>query len=132
MNYAPTFPLQRGDVNGYKMITRVRDLVKFHLKNLILTSPGEKISDVKYGIGMRRYLFEPLTQSTINKIRDNISIQIATYLKYLNVMGVGIVPNEDYNQITISIKYTIRNINVVDVLSVQVDGSSSNASSGFY
>ena len=77
MNYAPLIPLKRSNKDGYEMLTDIKDVVRFHLKNLLLTSPGERISDPSYGVGLRRFLFEPMTGATYGIIQDNINVQIS-------------------------------------------------------
>ena len=47
MNLAPVFPLKRDDQNGYAMMTEVKRLVAFHLKNLLLTKSAKKYLDSK-------------------------------------------------------------------------------------
>ena len=79
MNYAPFVPLRLNSQNGYEMMTSVKQLIRFHLKNLVLTAPGEKISKPNYGVGIRRYLFEPLNESTAAIIEGNIRSQINQY-----------------------------------------------------
>ena len=129
MNLAPVIPLQLDDQNGYSMITDIEKLVAFHLKNLLLTSKGEKISDPSYGVGLKRYLFEPMTRGTFGLIRDEISDQISSYLSYVNVLGIGVM-EEGENSISIKLKYSLPNSNISEVLIVSVDGSSSNPSGG--
>jgi phage baseplate assembly protein W len=89
MNYSPVFPLKRDNIDGYQMQTDIQQTIKFHLKNLLLTSPGERISNPRYGVGLKKYLFEPLTQGSISIIEDAIEEQINSYLSYF-VPSLGI------------------------------------------
>ena len=45
MIFAPSIPLHFDDTFGYDNVQSVQELAKFHLTNLLLTNPGEKISD---------------------------------------------------------------------------------------
>ena len=45
MIHTPTFPLQLGDRSLFEKADTVKKVVFFHLKNLLLTYPFEKISD---------------------------------------------------------------------------------------
>ena len=58
MIFTPKFPLVLGAGDMLFSNAEIKDIVLFHLKNVILTSPGEKITDPDYGVGIKRYLFE--------------------------------------------------------------------------
>ena len=45
MIHTPKFPLQIGDRSLFEKTDEIKQVIMFHLKNLILTYPGEKISD---------------------------------------------------------------------------------------
>ena len=124
MNYAPTFPLKLDASSGYEMMTNLEDVVKFHLKNLILTSPGEKISDPKYGVGIKRYLFEPLTPGTSGVIRGRIRTQLSTYFSYLQISDIIVIEGSRENTMEISISYIISRLNVEDVVKITIQNSS--------
>ena len=122
MNYAPFFPLKRDDVDGYDMMTDLREVSRFHLKNLLLTSPGEKISNPNYGVGMKRYLFEPLNSSLTALIKSNIEIQIRSYLEYLLLEQVTVTSDEELYTINVSIQYAVPKANIRDILNVEISG----------
>jgi len=125
MNLAPVFPLKRDDQNGYAMMTEVKRLVAFHLKNLLLTSKGEKISDPDYGVGLKRYLFEPMTTGVYNVLKNEISNQIFSYLPYVRLVGVQVLEDADNNSISIRLEYRIGNSKTNETLKIDVDGTSS-------
>ena len=122
MNYAPSLPLKRDNVSGYEMITNIRRLAKFHLKNLLLTNPSEKISDPSYGVGLRAYLFEPAMGSTYSIIEDNISTQIRAYLPYIYVKNLVVSGDPDRYSLYIKIEYSLVDTNIADTLQLQVEG----------
>ena len=129
MNYGLDFPISRSDVDGLTMIKDVKKLVSFHLKNLLFTSPGEKISDPSYGIGIKRYLFEPLTPATRNIVRDNIRSQIRSKLSYLNLKGIDVKSSEEDSSISISIKYQVSGTKISDIVNFDISRSSDSTPS---
>ena len=66
---APAFPLvieESGGFFGQSLLFKnfskykIQDhkqLLTFHLKNIILTNPGERIWNADFGVGIQRYLF---------------------------------------------------------------------------
>jgi len=122
MIFAPSIPLNFDDTYGYSNVSDMRELVKFHLTNLLLTNPGEKISDSEYGVGVRQYLFENQTQDVLTDLSSRIRTQVSLKLNYLTLRDVIVEPLEDYeNAINIQLYYSIGNINVSDMLNLNLD-----------
>ena len=108
--YGPKWPLKRGNKDTYELYTDVKSQVSFFLKNLLLTHPGENISDPMYGVGLRQYIFEMNDEGTRSIIESNISGQIARYLPYLNLTNVIVSATDeeiDRNTIHIRVVYSI-------------------------
>ena len=49
--YGPKWPLKSGNEDTFEMYKSVEQQISFYLKTLLLTSPGENLSDPVYGIG---------------------------------------------------------------------------------
>ena len=108
--YGPKWPLSQGNSDTFELYDDVKQQINFYLKNLLLTSPGENISDPDYGVGLRRYLFEQNLPSTRNTISSAISSQMSIYLPYLQVseIQVGATAQEiDSNTLSVKIIYSI-------------------------
>ena len=108
--FGPRWPLKKGEQDVYEMYDDVRDQISFYLKCLLLTSPGENISDPEYGVGLRRYLFEQNIESTRDSISSEVSNQISRYLPYLDLQDVqvGATSTEiDANTMSLRIFYYI-------------------------
>ena len=89
--YGPSWPLSNGERDFFKMYTTRLEQIKFEMKNLILTSPGENLSDPTYGVGLRNYLFEMNNPDVITNITSNIRIQMATYLPGVGVESINAI-----------------------------------------
>ena len=83
----------------------LKQQINFELKNLLLTSPGENISDMNYGIGLRRFLFEQNIESVRDSVIDAVSENIVKYMNYivLNSIEVSSSP-EDVDNYSLSLK----------------------------
>ena len=57
--YGPTLPITRSDEDGYTLTKEVKEQIKQNFKMLLLTIPGERTFDMNFGIGIKKYLFEP-------------------------------------------------------------------------
>ncbi len=107
------FPLvaTEGSV-GFDSIERseVRKIINSHLKMVLLTNPGEIISDPKFGVGLFHHLFLLENESAILNLKTRIEQQIRKYLPYLALFRVAIDSTKIVeNKLAIRIGYTITN-----------------------
>ena len=110
--YGPKWPLKAGNADTFELYDDINQQISFYLKNLLLTSPGENISDSSYGVGLRRFMFEPNLPSIRSSIAGAISSQISEYLPYLTVEDIQVNASAqeiDSNSLKIKIIYSIPN-----------------------
>jgi len=90
-NLAVKLPLRYSEEDGYyENITDISEQIKQNLRDLFFTSPGERYLEVEYGIGIYRYLFEPLTENTKLDLVDSAIGQIGIYLPFLEVLALQV------------------------------------------
>lgn len=124
--YGPKFPLSAGTHDTFKLYDNVKDQISFYLKSLILTSPGENISDPEYGVGLRRFLFEPNIASVYGEISSEISSQISTYLPFVTLEQVFVNASSediDSNSINVSITYKLPNEDALQIFDLQANSA---------
>jgi phage baseplate assembly protein W len=92
------------------------DAIKDNVKNLILTAPGEKITDPVFGVGLKRYLFEPDTEELRSTIENNIYKAMGNYLPYVNINKIVFSPpgSNNENILYVQIHYSISGTNIND------------------
>ena len=130
--YGPKWPLKKGNEDVYEMYDDIKQQISFYLKCLILTSPGENISDPNYGVGLRRFLFEQNLQSTRETIASAISSQITTYLPYLDLQDVEFGASSaeiDSNSMSVQVTYYIPNNTIQQVFELDLNP---DTTIGFY
>ena len=75
----PKLPLQRDDIDGaYTLIDVYAEEIKQNFKNLLLTSPGERMMNPDFGVGLRNFLFEPEPRVS-GMIRQRIAGQVTKF-----------------------------------------------------
>ena len=124
----PELPLQRDSHFGnYVLIVSYKDEVKQNFKNLLLTSPGERMMNPDFGVGLRHFLFEPREHS-IPKIRQRVESQTKRYLPYIKINKIQFdsglsTPGaaEESKIISILIEYEVPNLNISSTLVLQGD-----------
>lgn len=113
---SPKFPLLISSVGSYESNTTIKQVVKQNFKNLLLTSPGERIMDPQFGVGIRRFLFEQVTDSVINILTNRVQQQVSRYMPYINIQQFS--PSYEENQLIINIAYFIIPLSTTDILSI--------------
>jgi len=87
-SYGARLPFVKDGSYGFGMLTEIEAVAKQNLKMLILTVPGERIMDPNFGVGLKKYLFEPLNQKTKGRIKSKIMSQAKKYLSYIKISSV--------------------------------------------
>ena len=117
-----SLPLTYDNEDGpYRLNKTLKQVVKQNFKNLILTSPGERVMLPTFGAGVRRLLFEPLTSETFSKVSQRISSQVTKFMSFLKIENISfITPDQDSslspNPVRLIINYNIGPINDSDTL----------------
>tara|TARA_R110002051_G_scaffold310190_2_gene383164 strand:+ start:295 stop:738 length:444 start_codon:yes stop_codon:yes gene_type:complete len=70
-------------------------LIKGQLTQLLLTNPGERVMLPDYGVGLRQYLFEPLTSDISESAADEIMVAIKKYAKNIKVLSIRFFQDEN-------------------------------------
>ena len=109
-------PLDKNTTNasadGYQMIRGYRNLVVQNFKNLMLTSPGEKIMDPLFGVGVKKYLFELRQRGLEAKLEGRIYSQTKKYLSYITNRQVSFGEQQNDNLLGVNVSYFINPLNV--------------------
>ena len=126
---AVQLPLVEDSTFGpYNLITDYESLATQNLKMLVLTNPGERMMDINFGIGLRRYLFQPNTQRTYGEIRTRVLEQVARYLPYIKIekvdfLQVGSSPDDYPHDIRVKIFFKVTALQISSVLEVDVNSN---------
>ncbi len=81
--------------------------IKQSIKNLVLTSPGEKPFNFDIGSRVNELLFEPLDPFTCDAIREEIINTISQYEPRVELTDVATVIFEQGNKLAVTVEYSI-------------------------
>lgn len=121
--FGPRWPLSKGNKDTFDLYEDVKQQINFYLKNLLLTSPGENISDPGYGVGIRGFLFEMNDESTMSDIRSIIAQKINLYIPYIRVEEIFVGASSadiDSNRLNVKIAYSIPGDVIQTVFSLDI------------
>lgn len=118
--FAPKLPLYVDSRDGaYGLIKSYKVLVEQNLKNLLLTSPGERIMDPEFGVGIRRLLFENSDKQFFlqDDIRSTVQVQLRKYMPFVTLVDFSMERTSHGGEtVKISLRYNIVPLNATSVL----------------
>ena len=91
---------------GFHLSYTTKEQAFSNLRNLVLTSTGERVMHPNFGCNVWTVLFEPLSQGSVNRLTERIKKQVAMWLPYINLMKVNIDFSEE-NQLNITIDFAL-------------------------
>jgi len=126
--YSPVIPLQQNKEDGFYVLTKtIAQNIKQNFKNLVLTSPGERVMIPDFGVGVRRFLFDNLSFQIKNEISDRIQSQVSQFMPFLVVNEVEFFDIENSpntikeNTLAIKIFYSVPSRGIEDMLTISRD-----------
>ena len=90
--------------------------IKQAVKNIILTSPGEKPFQPLIGSSVSRLLFEPLDAFTADTIAEEIRTTINQYEPRVALTRVDVTPIFEGNKLNVSLEYRIVGLPIVETI----------------
>ena len=82
------------------------------VRNIVLTTPGEKFFDPDFGSSVGEILFENVDDITAVSIRDEIKSSLSNYEPRVELIDVEVDPNFDENQFDVLITYRIIGVDI--------------------
>ena len=93
--YGTRFPLGKGVVL-FKKSSR-KDLLMGQIKQIIFTSPGERVFLPNFGVDLRSYVFEQLDDSLLQNLQREITNQIRLYIPNCQVTSINVKVDDSLN-----------------------------------
>ena len=82
------------------------------VRNIVLTTPGEKFFDPDFGSSVSEILFENVDEITAISIEDEIKSSLRNYEHRVELINLTLNPNFDENQFDVLISYRIVGIDI--------------------
>jgi hypothetical protein len=103
---------QINPINEDLIVLKNENAIARSVRNLILTSPGEKPFQLNIGSRVTEMLFENMDKITSNLIRSEIENTLNNYEPRISLKEVLVEPNYDDNEYNVTINYIIVGIDV--------------------
>ena len=98
------FPLDHSPEGFFYKTKTVLEQSKANLRNLLLTTPGERIMQPNFGSRLKNIVFEQ-GQDIPNRVEESIRIAADTFLPYINIINV--FTTQERNQVNIQVEFSV-------------------------
>jgi len=116
---AVRLPLELDSSTGFQMINDIKSLFKQNMKMLILTNPGERVMEPRFGVGLKTYLFENFGADVQAQIDSKIREQVRIYIPAIQIQEITFGKTDpDNNHLALQVRYRIPTISVADLLEI--------------
>jgi phage baseplate assembly protein W len=99
-------------------IYQTKEAIKNNIINFFLTNPGERLMNPSFGGGLRNFIFEQLAEENISIVKSNVQEKLNIFFPNVNIIEFDMNSNPDKYSLTIFIKYSIKNTQMVDSISI--------------
>lgn len=122
----PLLPLTYSNTDGpYHLVKILGTEVKQNFKNLLLTSPGERIMIPEFGVGLKRMLFENMSGELNAQIEGLIREKTEEFLPYIYIQEVlfhtsDTDPDMPMNNLGVTIIYNLGALDSTEEITISV------------
>ena len=119
------FKKSEGSEGYFLSTTTTIEAVKNNVKLLLSTDKGERIFQPNLGIGLRRFLFEPITGETTLAIQNEIVDTFNFWLPFITIKDIQVETTSadgiNPNQISINVIFNLdKDPNTLESVQVQI------------
>jgi phage baseplate assembly protein W len=92
--YGLSFPLGLRSNNYFSKSSNI-EKIKHAIKQLLLTNKGERLMLPNFGCNLKKYLFQPLDETTFEEIKKEIVTSFYNYIVGATIKKIRVVPTDD-------------------------------------
>ena len=101
---------------GINTLYTTQETIKSNLINYLLTNQKERPFNPTFGAGLSGILFEPLTEKTVDTVKEIIVNGISDEFEKIQILDLTVGASDADQTLKIYLKYTITNTSIEDEL----------------
>jgi len=95
-----------------------KDAIRNNLLNFFLTNKTERYLNNNFGANLRAFIFEQITSGNLDFLKGDIQNLLDLYFSNIRVENLDILKYPDYNEIEVSLTYSIINTEITDQIQI--------------
>jgi phage baseplate assembly protein W len=104
------FPVSAGAQGDVAMVAAEED-VRQSILLILETQPGERVMRPEFGAGLRDFVFDPITTTTLALVRTRVEESLVAWEPRIDVDAVGVSAEAPEGRLLISVDYRVRSTN---------------------
>jgi phage baseplate assembly protein W len=110
------FPLNGDAV--FKPTYQTKDQIQANLINYLLTNKSERVFNPNFGANLRELLFENVTESSTDELKQIVQDQIGIFFPMIEVKKIDFQNEPDLNEINFILSYEISLFGIEDNINI--------------
>jgi uncharacterized protein len=78
---------------------------------ILQTNPGERVMRPTFGAGLRDFVFEPVSPTTMALVQKRVQDSLIDWEPRIDVVSVTVTPSDTLNTLNITVSYRVRATN---------------------
>jgi len=99
---------------------QTKDQIQADLINFCLTNKKERVFNPNFGLNLRALLFENITDTSLEELREIVSERISNSFPQINVKQLEFINDPDFNTINFILKYEIELFGIEDEINIEL------------
>jgi phage baseplate assembly protein W len=124
--YGITLPVKNGETGYFEQAFTSREQAKSNLKNLLLTSRGERVMQPNFGTGLKELLFEQMDDELFeDRVKTTVLDSVSFWLPYINIQSIEVELTDelrDRNQANLYVQFAIGDEVGLDEITFTIQG----------
>ena len=106
--------------NVFATVYTTKEQLKYNILNYMLTDLGERPMNPNFGMGLRSRLFESITTSTLDDIKQSIQTQIENTFPIVQIQRLDVIGQPGNSSINIQFSYIINTSKETDSILLKI------------
>ena len=102
----------------FKPTYQTKDQIQANLINYLLTNKSERVFNPNFGANLRELLFENVTESSTDELKQIIQDQIGIFFPMIEVKKIDFQNEPDLNEINFILSYEISLFGIEDNINI--------------
>lgn len=107
----------------FTTVYTTKEQLKYNIINYMLTDLGERPMNPNFGMGLRSRLFESITGTTNEEIRQSIRTQIEVNFPIVQIQQLEVIGKPDINSIIIQFSYFVKTSKETDSILLKIQNA---------
>ena len=97
---------------------QTKDAIRNNLLNFFLTNTGERYMNPEFGMGLREYLFEQITNDNVDFLEEEVQDALSTRFTNVIVEELTVEGDSELQQLKIYLEYSIADTDIIDSINI--------------